>query len=201
MDHLELLYKPASIRSRGKLDGRLVVVSNRVPLPACLATPAAGGLAVALEAALKARGGLWFGWSGEACKENEPVPKFSTKGSLTYAVSDLSRRDIEQYYHGFANRALWPICHYRLDLADLSECNAAAYFRVNERFARQLHKMLRPDDIDLGARLSFRSHGESPARTRLRQPDRLFHAYPLAGAGSGERLARLSANPSLVWGI
>ena len=62
-------------------------------------------------------------------------------------MSDLSRRDIEQYYHGFANRALWPICHYRLDLADLSECNAAAYFRVNEQFARQLHEMLRPDDM------------------------------------------------------
>jgi hypothetical protein len=124
LDHLELLYKPASIvagRSRGRLDGRLVVVSNRVPLPACLATPAAGGLAVALEAALKARGGLWFGWSGEACKESEPVPKFSTKGPITFAVSALSRRDIEQYYHGFANRVLWPVCHYRLDLADLSE--------------------------------------------------------------------------------
>ena len=37
-----------------------------------------------------------------------------------------------------------------------------------------------------------------PSRTRLRQPDRLFYAYPLAGAGSGERLARLSANPSLI---
>jgi trehalose 6-phosphate synthase len=150
LDHLELLYKPASIvagRSRGRLDGRLVVVSNRVPLPACLATPAAGGLAVALEAALKARGGLWFGWSGEACKESEPVPKFSTKGPITFAVSALSRRDIEQYYHGFANRVLWPVCHYRLDLADLSERNAAAYFRVNEQFARQLHKMLRRDDM------------------------------------------------------
>jgi hypothetical protein len=41
-----------------------------------------------------------------------------------------------------ANRALWPICHYRLDLAILSECNAAAYFRVNEQYARQLHKLL-----------------------------------------------------------
>ncbi|MGB6175554.1 MAG: alpha,alpha-trehalose-phosphate synthase (UDP-forming) [Methylocella sp.] len=150
MDHLELLYKPASIvagSSSGSLDGRLVIVSNRVPLPECLATPAAGGLAVALEAALKTRGGLWFGWSGEACKESEPVPKFSTKGPITFAVSDLARRDIEQYYHGFANRVLWPVCHYRLDLADLSECNAAAYFRVNEQFAGQLHKMLRRDDI------------------------------------------------------
>jgi hypothetical protein len=38
----------------------------------------------------------------------------------------------------------------RLDLADLSECNAAAYFRVNEHFARQLHKLLRLDLEALG---------------------------------------------------
>src|ERR1700719_3942343 len=138
--------KPAAI-VRGGSNGRLVVVSNRVPLAASSAAPAAGGLAVALKAALKARGGLWFGWSGKTSQESSLAPQWRTFGSLTYAVSDLSRRDIEQYYHGFANRALWPICHYRLDLADLSECNAAAYFRVNEQFARQLHKMLRRDDI------------------------------------------------------
>ena len=146
MVHLELLYKPAAI-SRGKTDSRLVVVSNRVPLPTSSVAPAAGGLAVALQAALKPRGGLWFGWSGKTSEESGPATQCRTVGSLTYAVCDLSRRDIEQYYCGFANRALWPICHYRLDLANLSECNAAAYFRVNEQFARELHKLLRRDDI------------------------------------------------------
>ncbi|MGH6840318.1 MAG: alpha,alpha-trehalose-phosphate synthase (UDP-forming) [Methylocella sp.] len=124
-----------------------MVVSNRVPLPATAATPAAGGLAVALKAALKAHAGLWFGWSGEVSKESDPVPQYTTNGSVVFAVSGLSRRDIEQYYRGFANRTLWPICHYRLDLADLSESNAAAYFRVNEQFARQLHNLLRRDDM------------------------------------------------------
>jgi trehalose 6-phosphate synthase len=146
LDHLEFLSKSAAIVPGGS-NGRLVVVSNRVPLASSSAAPAAGGLAIALKAALKARGGLWFGWSGKTSEVNSPAPQWGTFGSLTYAVSDLSRRDIEQYYHGFANRALWPICHYRLDLADLSECNAAAYFRVNEQFARQLHKILQRDDI------------------------------------------------------
>ncbi len=44
--------------------GRLVVVSNRVPIPAGADSPSPGGLAVALDAALKQRGGLWFGWPG-----------------------------------------------------------------------------------------------------------------------------------------
>jgi trehalose 6-phosphate synthase len=144
--HLELVYKPATINTT-EPNGRVIVVSNRVPWPSSSTAPAAGGLAVALEAALKVHGGLWFGWSGKTSEESCPGPQCMSVGSLTYAVCDLSRRDIEQYYCGFANQALWPICHYRLDLANLSECSAAAYFRVNEHFARQLHKLLRRDDI------------------------------------------------------
>ena len=41
---------------------RLVVVSNRVPVPTD--RNRAGGLAVAMHAALSERGGMWFGWSG-----------------------------------------------------------------------------------------------------------------------------------------
>jgi trehalose 6-phosphate synthase len=146
MINLEHLYKHAAI-NRSELDSRLVVVSNRVPSPSLSGAPAAGGLAVALEAALKARGGLWFGWSGKTNDEGSYVPQCRTVGPLTYAVCDLTRQDIEQYYCGFANRTLWPICHYRLDLANLSECNAAAYFRVNELLARQLQKLLHPNDM------------------------------------------------------
>jgi len=145
MINLELLYKPAAI-DRSERDGRLIVVSNRVPLPPSPARPVAGGLAVALEAALKRCGGLWFGWSGNTSEESCPAPQCRTVGSLTYAVSDLSPHDMEHYYCGFANRALWPICHYRLDLANLSDSNAAAYFQVNERFARELHGLLRGGD-------------------------------------------------------
>jgi len=144
VDHLELLYRSPAIE-RNMNHGRVVIVSNRVPSPS--EAPAAGGLTVALEAVLKERGGLWFGWSGEPCKADEPPLQISAKGTVTFALSALSRRDVEEYYHGFANRALWPICHYRLDLANLSESNAAAYFRVNAQFAAQLHKMLRREDL------------------------------------------------------
>jgi trehalose 6-phosphate synthase len=100
-----------------------------------------------MAAVLKLRGGLWFGWSGNSREEGNSKPQMRTRGPITYAVCDLSCRDSNQYYCGFANRTLWPICHYRLDLADLSECNAAAYFRVNEHFARELNGLLRQDDI------------------------------------------------------
>ena len=127
--------------------GRLVVVSNRVPVPTAAGSPPPGGLAVALSGALETQGGLWFGWSGKAAPDNEPELHHQTVGNVDYAVLDLTRRDIDEYYHGFANRVLWPVCHYRLDLADLSRRDVTAYFRVNELFARRLARLLKPDDV------------------------------------------------------
>jgi trehalose 6-phosphate synthase len=132
----------------GGRGSRLVVVSNRVPVPSNGSSPTAGGLAVALDSALSVRGGLWFGWSGKTSETAEAdgvhLHEF---GPVSYAVTDLSQRDLDDYYLGFANRALWPICHYRLDLTGFTRKNTAGYFRVNELFARRLAPLLRPDDV------------------------------------------------------
>lgn len=126
---------------------RLIVVSNRVPLPDKNGTAPAGGLAVALQAALEKRGGIWMGWSGKNSGEKDPGPLAMQKhGNIDYALTDLSNTDIEEYYHGFANRVLWPICHYRLDLADYGRKEMAGYFRVNRLFAHRLAPLTQPED-------------------------------------------------------
>lgn len=127
---------------------RLVVVSNRVPVPSGSGQKAAGGLAVALEAALKSHGGLWFGWSGRTV-EGTPSrePEIKRVGEITFSVIDLAQHDYDLYYSGFANRALWPICHYRLDLMQIDGEETQGYFRVNTQFADALVPQLRPDDL------------------------------------------------------
>jgi trehalose 6-phosphate synthase len=127
---------------------RLIVVSNRVPPPADKGA-SAGGLAVALTAALRERGGLWLGWSGDtAASDTESgLIKPRTEGNVAFSLVDLTRRDIEEYYSGFANGALWPLLHYRLDLVDFDRRDTSGYFRVNAFFARTLASQLRPDDI------------------------------------------------------
>jgi trehalose 6-phosphate synthase len=42
---------------------------------------------------------------------------------------------------------LWPILHYRVDLAEFSRRDLSGYLRVNDYFARQVHEVLRPDDL------------------------------------------------------
>jgi trehalose 6-phosphate synthase len=127
---------------------RLIVVSNRVPIPDKSGAAPAGGLAVALQSALQQRGGLWLGWSGKSTGESEPGPLQRHKaGNIEYALTDLTARDVEEYYQGFANRVLWPICHYRLDLAEYGRKEMAGYFRVNRFFADRLRPMIGPDDL------------------------------------------------------
>lgn len=127
---------------------RLIVVSNRVSVPNPRGGGSAGGLAVALEAALQASGGIWFGWSGEARAAIDADSLHTQQvGPVTFATTDLTRRDVDDYYLGFSNRALWPVCHYRLDLAHFSEQETQAYFRVNDLFARKLAGLTRPSDL------------------------------------------------------
>lgn len=124
---------------------RLVVVSNRVAVES--GKPDSGGLAVAIRAALETSGGIWFGWSGEVEDEAVSEPALTTRGPLTYATLDLSRRDFDEYYLGFANRVLWPLFHFRGSLVDYSRRDLAGYLRVNRMFARAMAPMLQPQDL------------------------------------------------------
>lgn len=122
---------------------RLVVISNRVAVPK--AGTRAGGLEVAVMAALKRHPGIWFGWSGRVSRALDTRTIEADK--ISYILTDLPKEDYDEYYNGYANRVLWPILHYRLDLAEFSRQDLSGYMRVNEHFASELHKILRPDDL------------------------------------------------------
>ena len=96
--------------------------------------------------ALGKRGGLWFGWSGEI-NDRPDAPKLARTGGITALTCDLSHADYEGYYAGFSNRSLWPLCHYRLDLAHFERDWYIAYRRVNQHLAEALIEKLEPDDI------------------------------------------------------
>src|SRR5271165_662993 len=129
------------------MGSRLIIVSNRVAAPDPKGTPAAGGMAVAVKAALKNRNGIWFGWSGEVTEEPNVEPKAVEVKKVTYVLMDLSKNDVQEYYNGLANSVLWPILHYRGDLQEYSQVDATGYIRVNRMFADQLSPLLREDDV------------------------------------------------------
>jgi trehalose 6-phosphate synthase len=126
---------------------RLVVVSNRVSIPSGDGTNRAGGLEVAIRPALERNGGVWFGWSGKAVPQRDVAMHTVTHKNVIYVVTDLSEEDYHEYYNGFANRVLWPILHFRLDLAEFARRDLTGYMRVNDHFATELEKIIVPDDL------------------------------------------------------
>lgn len=138
---------------------RLVVISNRVgPLTD---EGKAGGLAVGLADALRQRGGVWFGWSGKTSDEGTFGPLHTTtEGDVQLAQIDMTRADLDGFYSGFANQTLWPVLHYRLDLANFDRRFAESYWRINERFGSRLRPLLEPGDTVWVHDYHFMSLGE-----------------------------------------
>jgi trehalose 6-phosphate synthase len=125
---------------------RLIVVSNRVSAPRANGGNQ-GGLAVALAAALKESGGTWFGWSGKETEAFTGDIDWQCHDGVQTATIDLEPQDTEEYYNGYANRTLWPLFHYRIDLAEYERSFAGGYARVNTRFADTLRPLIEPDDL------------------------------------------------------
>ncbi len=123
--------------------GRLVVVSNRV---GSSLKANEGGLATALQAMAGQRDIVWFGPSGDLVENTSSRLRVEREGRLTRALVDLDPKDYERYYGDFSNRLLWPLFHYRIDLADFDRESWDAYCRVNGVLADRLAEFLEPDD-------------------------------------------------------
>ena len=80
---------------------QLVIVSNRVAVPEKYAKARAGGLEVAVKAALKQKSGIWFGWSGKVAAHTKNATQQVVHDKITYITLDLSKEDHKEYYNGF----------------------------------------------------------------------------------------------------
>lgn len=181
---------------------RLVVVSNRVALPG---ENRAGGMAICLLAALHARGGVWFGWSGKITSEPNGELHHQRTGNIRFVTTNLSQCDHDDYYNGFSNRTLWPLLHSRVDLVDCDRKSRDGYLRVNRMFAGKLAPLLRDNDtlwihdyhliplasmlreLGIGCRIGFFLHVPMPSADLIQAlPDHrrlicLLHACDLVG--------------------
>jgi len=126
---------------------RLIVVSNRVNPPEKGGEAPAGGLAVAIAAALKEYSGFWFGWSGQTAATFTGEVKESRVDDVTVMTIDLEESDYQEYYNGYANGTLWPLFHYRIDLTAYDRSFGEGYGRVNRRFAEALAPLIQPGDV------------------------------------------------------
>jgi hypothetical protein len=94
--------------SEEKAEG-LVAFANRLPVARGRQgwRPSVGGLVSALRPALESRDSAWVGWDGGA----DDIPHRVEGLDVELLPIALSRREVEDFYHGFANRTLWPLLH------------------------------------------------------------------------------------------
>ena len=172
--------------------GRLVIVSNRV---GSSLKGNEGGLATAMLAAFDRREVIWFGWSGEVTDEPSGPTRMHREGRLTRMLVDLERSDYEGYYLEFANCVLWPVFHYRVNLAEYGRERWAAYGRVNEMFAERVAPALKPDDILWVHDYHMIPLGSALRRLRVDNPIGFFLHIPFPAP---EVLATLPVHETLV---
>ncbi len=134
---------------------RLLVVSNR--LPAVIERqgeewqiiPGSGGLVTALAPVMRQQQGLWSGWPG--CGDEAPLDqllgRFAQDNGYSLAAVPLSADEVEKYYRGFSNEALWPLFHDLLGFCRFSYDNWQVYLDVNRRFAQVVTEHAKADDL------------------------------------------------------
>ncbi len=146
----------------GETDGGtrrpLIVVSNREPYlhnydsaGGIVVSHATGGVAVALDALMRERGGTWIAHGdGSADRavvdvhDQISVPPESPSYQLRRLW--LGREEHMAYYGGFANEGLWPLCHLVDVRPQFRSEDWAAYQAVNDRFAGAIDRELPTPD-------------------------------------------------------
>jgi trehalose 6-phosphate synthase/phosphatase len=135
---------------------RLLIVANRLPISVAKRRgrlrfePSAGGLATALGAFYKSRPSLWVGWPGIELEKVTSEERKEVEAQLSSESCHpvfLSQQDIEDYYHGFCNKTIWPLFHYFPEYTVYSTGLWQAYRRVNRIFAEAVAGVARPGDI------------------------------------------------------
>ena len=135
---------------------RLLIVSNRLPVSATAAedgsvtlSPASGGLATGMGPWHEGSGGLWIGWPGDT-SQFSPGQRVELERLLSQrAIAPvwLSQDHVKRYYHGFANRVLWPLFHYLIDRVPVDATGWDAYRQVNQTFADTIVREYQPGDV------------------------------------------------------
>lgn len=127
-------------------DKNLIVVSNREPyihkktgLSIRVEKPA-GGLTSAMDDVLKVTGGTWVAW-GSGGGDRDVVDNRNLvlvpPENPSYMLKRvwLSQSEAENYYHGYSNQVLWPLCHITLDRVYFRKKFWEDYKKANRAFS------------------------------------------------------------------
>ncbi len=134
---------------------RLIIVSNSLPVKIeeqdggeFTFTRSSGGLATGLSSLDIDIETLWIGFPGIFTKSPEKKAEISQifTADKLYPVF-ISPNQYQDYYEGYSNSTLWPLCHYFFVYVECVEAYWKAYQEVNKLFFDEVMKIAQPDDL------------------------------------------------------
>ena len=132
-----------------------IIVSNRLPIRISKVensfkfTATSGGLATGMKTVHEHEDSLWVGWPGIGIDEIAPnawAPLAQDLEENNYAPVLLDKEEVDNFYYGLANKCLWPLFHYFLEIATFSESHWETYVEVNKKFSQSVIDKIAPGD-------------------------------------------------------
>ena len=136
--------------------GKTIIVSNRLPIQISKVennykyNSSSGGLATGMNSIRQKENFLWIGWPGISSDEIEKNSWMEVKEYLdenNYIPVNLEKKEIDEFYYGLSNKALWPLFHYFIEYSVFSQNQWDSYVEVNKKFAEAVINNVEDGDI------------------------------------------------------
>lgn len=108
----------------------------------------AGGVSIALEPIIRASGGTYIA-RGRTIADKEVLDKSGKliidRAGESYSLKRIfiSEEDLDNYYNGFANQTLWPLCHVAFEPPQFNRVWFEGYRKVNQKFAESIKQEIK----------------------------------------------------------
>tara|TARA_Y200000002_G_scaffold7991_1_gene6673 strand:- start:3286 stop:5496 length:2211 start_codon:yes stop_codon:yes gene_type:complete len=134
---------------------RTIIVSNRLPIKISNLdksfefSSTSGGLATGMKSIHKKNNFLWIGWPGIDRKSlgNNLTKAEKLLQKKNYIPVFLRKKEINDFYYGTSNEALWPLFHYFIEFSIFNKSHWKSYVNVNKKFAESVIKYAKKGDI------------------------------------------------------
>ena len=132
---------------------KLYIISNRLPVKAVaeqdtfVFSRSEGGLTTGLNSLQGNYEKHWVGWPGICTdKEEEKQDICHRLEEMNLHPIFLSHEQYKNYYEGYSNSTLWPLCHYFFAYTLYRKSFWQSYQEVNALFCREIIRLVEPDD-------------------------------------------------------
>ena len=179
------------------IDGRMVVVSNRLPITieqSVDGSPrldaSSGGLVTALRPLLSDCAGLWIGWTGtdESPENGQLLAEYSRQNPFELKPIFMSPDERSRFYRGFSNEVLWPLFHDLQSRCNFDPTYWDTYLAVNRRFAEKVASEVRSGDLIWVHDYHLMSVGADLRDLGIREHLAYFHHIPFPSPDIFEKL-------------